>query len=64
MFPPKPKALTEARRGDLPDGSRVLVCLTGGTGDPDGRAEPDYWIRDAEDHSERLGRALLDGSAP
>lgn len=40
------RALLDIDEGRLGDGMRVLVCITGGTATPDGRATPDFWIRD------------------
>jgi hypothetical protein len=37
--------LREIESGAIPEGSRVLVCLTGGTARPDGRADPERRIR-------------------
>jgi threonine synthase len=40
-------ALARIERGLVPRGSRVLVCLTGGSARPDGLAVPERRIRDA-----------------
>ena len=40
--------LKEIAAGRVPAGSRVLVCLTSGTGRPDGRAIPETWIEEWE----------------
>jgi hypothetical protein len=40
------RALIDIDTGRLREGARVLVCVTGGTAVPDGRARPDFWIRD------------------
>jgi threonine synthase len=39
-------ALKQIEAGAIPPGSRVLCCLTGGTATPDGRAVPEFRIRD------------------
>lgn len=36
--------LAQIEAGSIPGGSRVLVCLTGGTATPDGVAKPDHWV--------------------
>jgi hypothetical protein len=36
--------LAQIEAGGIPERSRVLVCLTGGTATPDGLAKPDHWV--------------------
>jgi hypothetical protein len=36
--------LAEIESGSIPEGSRVLVCLTGGAATPDGLAKPDHQV--------------------
>lgn len=41
--------LKQIEKGDVPAGSRVLVCLSGGTAQPDGLAVPDVRISSASE---------------
>jgi hypothetical protein len=40
--------LKEIAAGRIAAGSRVLVCLTSGTGKPDGAVVPDVWVEEEE----------------
>lgn len=42
-------ALKEIAAGRVSAGSRLLVCLTSGTGKPDGKAVPEAWIEEGEE---------------
>ena len=42
-------ALKEIAAGRVAAGSRLLVCLTSGTGRPDGKAVPELWIEEEEE---------------
>jgi hypothetical protein len=41
-------ALKEIAAGRVPAGSRMMVCLTSGTGRPDGKVVPDMWVEECE----------------
>lgn len=56
-------ALKEIDAGTIAPGSRVLCCLTSGTGTPDGRAVPDFRIRDLESLAREAGARWFSGAA-
>lgn len=53
-------AIKQIDRGLISSGSRVLVCLTGGTAQPDGLAVPDHRISDASEIDSIVGRTLTE----
>ena len=57
-------ALKQIDRGLISSGTRLLVCLTGGTANPDGLAIPDYQISSADEIDSIVARpsAQVQGS--
>jgi threonine synthase len=52
------RAIVDAEAGSVPPGTHVLVCVTGGSAAPDGRARAHYHVADTGDHAARIVDAL------
>jgi len=55
--------LKQIDAGEIPRGSRVLCCLTGGTNRPDGLAVPELFIKDLPSMAEELRNRWFRGDA-